>query len=108
MTASTTSTMSRFKYAATLVGALGILFLAPATAHAVDNDSGPSGGGCTYIDKDGYPIPIDDGQDVIVDGKTVSCRGGTITTTTTAAPKKNVGNVRVPVFNRNAPVLAQP
>lgn len=105
MTASTTRTLSRFKYAVTIAGALGVLFLAPATAHAVDNDTGPSGGGCTYIDKDGYPIPIDDGQDVIVDGKTVSCRGGTITTT--AAPKKNVGNVRVPVLNR-APVLAQP
>lgn len=106
MTTSTTSTLVRLKYAATLVGALGVLFLAPATAHAVDNDSGPGGGGCTYIDKDGYPIPIDDGQDVIVDGKTVSCRGGTITTT--AAPKRNVGTVRLPVLDRKAPVLAQP
>lgn len=106
MTTSTTSTLSRVKYAATLVGALGVLFLAPATAHAVDNDPTPGGGGCTYTDADGYPIPIDDGQDVFVDGKIVSCRGGKITITT--APKKNVGTVRPPVFDRNIPVLAQP
>jgi hypothetical protein len=102
MTAST-APKSRFKYAATLLGAFAILALAPATAHAVDNGPG-SGGGCTYIDKDGYPIPIDDGQSVIVDGKTVSCSGGTITT----SPKKNVGNVRVPVIRGTLPVFAQP
>jgi hypothetical protein len=94
MTAST-APKSRFKYAATLLGAFAILALAPATAHAQPVDGTTGGGGCTYTDKDGYPIPIDDGQSVIVDGKTVSCSGGTITTT--PAPKKNVGNVRVPV-----------
>ncbi|HEV7851552.1 MAG TPA: hypothetical protein VGP27_09340 [Mycobacterium sp.] len=39
LTASTTSTLSRVKYAATHVGAMGVLFLAPATANATDNDS---------------------------------------------------------------------
>jgi hypothetical protein len=104
MTAST-APKSRFKYAATLLGAFAILALAPATAHATDNGPGPGGGGCTYTDKDGYPIPIDDGQSVIVDGKTVTCSGGTITTT---PAKKNVGNVRVPVIRGTLPVLAQP
>ena len=89
-----TAPKSRFTYAATILGAFAILALAPATAHAQPVD-GTTGGGCTYTDKDGYPIPIDDGQSVIVDGKTVSCSGGTITTA--PAPKKNVGNVRVPV-----------
>jgi len=92
---------SRFKYAATLLGAFAILALAPATANAVPVD-GTGSGGCTYTDKDGYPIPIDDGQSVIVDGKTVTCSGGTITTT---PAKKNVGNIRVPVI-KNAPVFS--
>ena len=102
MTASTTRTLPRFKYAATLLGAFAILALAPATAQALPVDQTGSGTGCTYTDADGYPIPIDDGQSVIVDGKTVTCSGGTITTT--PAPKKNAGNLRVPAI-KNAPVL---
>jgi hypothetical protein len=101
MTAST-APKSRLKYAATLLGAFAILAIAPATAHAVNDNPTTGGGGCTYTDKDGYPIPLDDGQSVIVDGKTVSCSGGTITT----SPKKNVGNVRVPVIKGNAPVFS--
>lgn len=81
MSASTTRTLSGLKYAATILGAFAVLAVAPATAFAVDNEPTP-GGGCTYTDSDGYPIPIDDGQDVFVDGKIVSCRGGTITVTT--------------------------
>jgi hypothetical protein len=124
MTASTTRTLSGIKYAATILGAFAVLAVAPATAFAVDNEPTP-GGGCTYTDADGYPIPIDDGQDVFVDGKIVSCRGGTITITT--APKaggifqptgpkggvlqptepKGGGVFRPPVINR-VPVLAQP
>jgi hypothetical protein len=104
MTTSTARNLPRFKYAATLLGAFAILAIAPATAHAVDNEQTPGGGGCTYTDKDGYPIPIDDGQSVIVDGKTVSCSGGTITTT--PAPKKNIGNVRVPVTKGTLPVFS--
>ena len=100
MTAST-APRSRFTYAATLLGAFAILALAPATAQAQPIDGTTGGAGCTYTDKDGYPIPIDDGQSVIVDGKTVTCSGGTITTT----PKKNVGNTRVPVI-KNAPVFS--
>lgn len=102
MTAST-APKSRFKYAATLLGAFAILALAPATAQAQPVDGTTGGAGCTYTDKDGYPIPIDDGQSVIVDGKTVTCSGGTVTTT--PAPKKNTGNTRVPVF-KNAPVFS--
>ena len=84
MTASTARKLSGIKYAATIFGAFAVLAVAPATAFAVDNEPGPAGS-CTYTDADGYPIPIDDGQDVFVDGKIVSCRGGTIVITT--APK---------------------
>jgi len=104
MTAST-APKSRFKYAATLLGAFAILALAPATAQAQPVD-GTGGAGCTYTDKDGYPIPLDDGQSVIVDGKTVSCSGGTITTA--LSPKKNIGSVRGSVIKGNLPVYAQP
>ncbi|RDH76591.1 hypothetical protein DVS77_21125 [Mycolicibacterium moriokaense] len=97
--------MTRFKYAAALVGAFGVLFLAPATAHAVDDDQ-TSGGGCTYTDASGFPVPIDDGQDVFVDGKLVSCRGGKIVVTT--APKRAASSVRLPVLAGNGPLLAQP
>jgi hypothetical protein len=101
----TTRKLSGFKYAATVLGAFGILAIAPATAFAVDNDPAPQPGACTYTDADGYTIPIDDGQDVFVDGKIVSCRGGKITVTT--APLR--GNaVRGGIFSGGkAPVLAQ-
>lgn len=100
MTASTARKLSGIKYAATILGAFAVLAVAPATAFAVDNEAPPAGS-CTYTDADGYPIPIDDGQDVFVDGKIVSCRGGTITITT--APSR--GSVfRPPVLDR-APVL---
>lgn len=127
MTASTTRKLSGLKYAATILGAFAVLAAAPATAFAADNEPIPGGGsGCTYTDADGYEVPIDDGQDVFVDGKIVSCRGGTIVITT--APKTGsifqptgpqsggvleptetkTGSVfRPPVLNR-APVLVQP
>ncbi|HVQ50478.1 MAG TPA: hypothetical protein VMS92_10580 [Mycobacterium sp.] len=74
----TSTTRKRFQYAATLLGALAFVALAPATANAqpVNNNEG---GGCHYTDKDGYDIPLDEGQSVLVDGKTVTCTGGTIT-----------------------------
>jgi len=59
------------KYAATLVGALAVVALALATAHALPVNNN-EGGGCHYTDKDGYDIPIDEDQDVFVDGKIVS------------------------------------
>jgi hypothetical protein len=102
MTASTTRTLTRFQYAATLLGALAFVALAPATAHA-QPVNGAGDGGCHYTDKDGYDIPIDDGQSVLVDGKTVSCSGGTIT----VSNKSGVGNVRPPLVNGNLPVLAE-
>jgi hypothetical protein len=72
-----TRKLTGFKYAATLIGALAVVALAPATAHAQPINHN-DGGGCHYTDKDGYDIPIDEGQSVIVDGKTVSCSGGSI------------------------------
>jgi hypothetical protein len=118
MTTSTTRKLTRFQYAATLFGALAFVALAPATAHAqpVNNE----GGGCHYTDKDGYDIPIDDGQSVLVDGKTVTCTGGTITVSNTVKggatgvrPQQiNPGVLspvnetpKKPVVNQNAPVL---
>lgn len=107
MTISTPRKLTGFKYAATLLGALAVLAVAPATAFAADNEPTPGGGGsCTYTDADGYSLPMDDGQDVFVDGKIVSCRAGKITVTT--APLR--GNVvRGSIFGTGkAPVLAQP
>lgn len=104
MITSTTRKLTRSQYAAALLGALAVIAF-PATAHAADNEpTGPSSG-CTYTDADGYDIPIDEGQDVFVDGKIVSCRGGSIVVTT--APKRGVGNVRPPLVNGNLPVLAE-
>ena len=119
MTTSTTRKRTRFQYAATLLGALAFVALAPATAHA-QPVNGAGDGGCHYTDKDGYDIPIDDGQSVLVDGKTVSCSGGTITVS--GAVKSGAAGVRPqqinpgllspvnetpkkPVVNQNAPVL---
>jgi hypothetical protein len=102
MTASSARKLTRFQYAATLLGALAFVALAPATANA-QPVNGAGDGGCHYTDKDGYDIPIDDGQSVIVDGKTVSCSGGTIT----VSSKSGVGGVRPPLVNGNLPVLAE-
>src|SRR5919106_446160 len=104
MTTSTTRKLTRFQYAATLLSALAFVALAPATAHALPVN-GAGDGGCVYTDADGYDIPIDEGQDVIVDGKIVSCRGGTVVAPT--PPKSGVGNVRPPLVNGNLPVLAE-
>lgn len=101
---STTSNLTRFKYAATLLGAMAVFALVPATAHAADDDpSGP--GGCTYTDADGYDIPIHDGEDVYVDGKIVSCRGGTIIVTN--PPKRGVQGLRPQLSGSDLPVLAE-
>src|SRR3954466_6338205 len=87
---STARKLTRFQYAAALLGALAVVAIAPATANAQPVGSGGGAdGGCHYTDKDGYDIPIDDGQGVIVDGKTVTCSGGTITVS--AAPSRNTG-----------------
>ncbi|MCT7661688.1 hypothetical protein [Mycobacterium deserti] len=95
--------MNKFNYAATLLGAFAVIVLTPATAYATDNDpSGP--GGCTYTDADGYDIPIHDGEDVFVDGKIVSCRGGSIIITT--APKRGGGGLR-PQTGGPLPVLTE-
>ena len=102
MTASTTRKLTGIKYAATILGAFAVLAVAPATAFATDNEPTPGGGGCHYTDADGYDIPIDEGQDVFVDGKIVSCRGGSIVVTT--APRANEGRApvvkggKLPVF----------
>jgi hypothetical protein len=100
MNTSTTRKLTRFQYAATLLGALAFVALAPATAHAQPvNNTGD--GGCHYTDKDGYDIPIDEGQSVLVDGKTVTCTGGTITVSNTVKG----GNVRGPLAVKNAPIF---
>jgi hypothetical protein len=82
MNTSTTRKLTRFQYAATLLGALAFVALAPATANAQPVGNGADGG-CHYTDKDGYDIPIDEGQSVLVDGKTVTCTGGTVTVSKT-------------------------
>ena len=83
--------LTGFKYAATLIGTLAVVALAPATAHAQPINHN-DGSGCHYTDKDGYDIPIDEGQSVIVDGKTVTCSGGSIVVA--SAPASSGGNVK--------------
>jgi hypothetical protein len=103
-TMATTGKVTGFKYAATILGAFAVLAVAPAPAFAVGNGPTRAGGGCTYIDKDDYDMPIDDGQDVFIDGKLVSCRGGKIVIAT--APQR--AQVRPPVLNGgNLPVLTK-
>ena len=119
MNESTARNLTRFKYAATLLGATAAFALAPATAHALPVN-GADGGGCHYTDKDGYDIPIDDGQSVLVDGKTVSCSGGTITVSNAVKPgaagvrpqQINPGLLspvnetpKKPVVNQNVPIV---
>ncbi|WP_374021942.1 hypothetical protein [Mycobacterium sp. HNNTM2301] len=41
----------RFRYAATLFGALAIVAVAPATAYAEPNGPTGGGGGCHYTDR---------------------------------------------------------
>jgi hypothetical protein len=67
---------------ATLFSLIALAATLPAAAHAqpVNNSDDPAGpGGCHITDKDGYDIPIFDGQGVVVDGKTYSCSHGTVT-----------------------------
>lgn len=117
MNESTARNLTRFKYAATLLGAAAAFALAPATAHAPPVN-GADGGGCHYTDKDGYDIPIDEGQSVLVDGKTVTCSGGTITVSNTVKPggagaQQQQGGVlspvnetpKRPVVDRNVPIF---
>lgn len=123
MTESTARKVTGLQYAATILGAFAVMILAPATAHAVDNNGPSDSGGCHYTDKDGYDIPIDEGQSVKVDGKTVTCTGGTITVSNV---QTNPGGVkpgqidpvltqanpaqpprRAPVLNQNASVFVQ-
>ncbi len=118
MNDSTARNLTRFKYAATLLGAMAAFALAPATAFA-QPVNGAGDGGCHYTDKDGYDIPIDDGQSVLVDGKTVSCSGGTITvslkTKGAGVHQQQAGGVLAPVtttpkrplLNQNVAVFVQ-
>ncbi|MDT5151203.1 MAG: hypothetical protein QOI01_2936 [Mycobacterium sp.] len=119
MNESTARNLTRFKYAATLLGAMAVFALAPATAYAQPVNNGAGDGGCHYTDKDGYDIPIDDGQSVLVDGKTVSCSGGTITVslkTSGAGAQQQQGNPvlspvtktpKRPLQNQNVAVFVQ-
>ena len=71
---------------------------------------GGADGGCHYTDKDGYDIPIDDGQGVIVDGKTVTCqrwndhrqRGAQSRRRPQGSDRERSQPQKLPVLNRSA------
>lgn len=104
----TANKATRRHYAAALLGAAALFALAPATAYALPPGNTTGADGCHYTDKDGYDIPIDDGQSVIVDGKTVTCSGGTITVNSVKGD--GVRPQRIPtrqVFEVQQPLLTQ-
>ncbi len=75
--------MNRFSRIASLFAVVAAFAAVPTAAQALDNNTTPgNSGGCTYTDKDGYDIPLDEGQTVFVDGKLVTCKGGTVVITT--------------------------
>ncbi|MDT5014120.1 MAG: hypothetical protein QOD39_280 [Mycobacterium sp.] len=93
---------TRFQYAATLLGALAIAALAPtATAFATNDNDTAGPGGCHYTDADGFDIPIHNGEGVLVDGKTVTCKDGAITVSKAVKPggvlQQQTGGVLAPV-----------
>jgi hypothetical protein len=107
MDTSNTRKLTGLKYAATLLGAIAFIAIAPATANALPVNHNGESGGCTYTDADGYPVDLDEGQTIFVDGKLVTCKGGTIVVTT--APEAAPGGAKaskVPGTLKNAPVLA--
>ena len=77
--------MNRFKRIATVLSIAAAFAAIPSAASAVDNNDPAGSGGCHYTDKDGYDIPIHNGEDVFVDGKIVSCRNGTVIVTSPPA-----------------------
>ncbi len=89
--------MKQVKRISILIGIAAALVAVPAaSAQPVDNGPGGSGG-CTYTDKDGYDIPIDDNQTVFVDGKLVTCKGGTVIVTNPPRTQTNPkGGVKKP------------
>jgi hypothetical protein len=95
---------TRIHYAAALFGAIAIAASAPATASAEPNGPAGPSSGCHYTDPDGYDIPIDEGQGVIVGGKLVTCTGGKIVVTD--APARTNPHRPVAPPNR-APVLTR-
>ena len=85
---------NRFKCAATLVGALAILAIAPATALADDSS------GCNY-----KGASIANGDDVFVDGMIASCRRGSIVVTT--PPQRSGTGLRTPLGGGGSPALTE-
>jgi hypothetical protein len=86
--------MNRFTRIVSLLAVVAAVGVLPGAAHAMDNDDPSGPGGCHYSDSDGYDIPIHDGETVFVDGKLVTCKGGTITITTApAATQTGVKNI---------------
>ena len=83
-----------FKYAATLLGALAILSVAPSTAFAEDN------GGCTYKGSS-----IGSGDDVFVDGMIASCRRGSLVVTT--PPQRSGEGLSAPLGGGGSPALTE-
>jgi len=83
-----------FKCTATLLGALAILSIAPATAFADESS------GCNY-----KGAAIDNGDDVFVDGMIASCRRGSIVVTT--PPERAGTGLSTPLGGGGSPALTE-
>jgi hypothetical protein len=117
---STTRKLTGFQFAATILGSLAIAALAPtATAFATNDNDTAGPGGCHHSDADGFDIPIHNGESVLVDGKTVTCKDGVVTVSKAVKPGGNVLQQtgvgvlapvneapRKPPVVRNVPVLS--
>jgi hypothetical protein len=86
--------MNRITRMIGLFSVMAALVALPAVANAQPVNPTGGSGGCHHTDKDGYDIPIDEGQSVIVDGKVVTCTGGTVVITN--APLSTQGGTKKP------------
>ncbi len=122
MNESTARNLTRFKYAATLLGAMAVFALAPATAHALPVNNGAGDGGCHSTDKDGLRTSRSTTASLFWStGRLSPAAAETITVSSTpktsgVGAQQQLGGTllspvadppKCPLVNRNVPVFTQ-